>query len=124
MHLLFFCFVLVATQQPKEIPIIRELNDINPDGSYNYAYETANGISVEEQGFLKNQGDPKHEAQVSQGQYQYTAPDGQIIKVVYVADEAGFHPQGEHFPTPPPIPKLIQRALEYLATLPENQQRK
>lgn len=63
------------------IPIIRQTQEINPDGSYNYAYETGNGIAAEEQGYLKNAGNPDLEAQVAQGQYQYTAPDGQVIRV-------------------------------------------
>lgn len=36
----------------------------NPDGSYKYAYETGNGIIVEEEGFVKNAGTDE-EAHVS-----------------------------------------------------------
>lgn len=99
------------------IPILRELNQVHHNGSYNYAYETGNEISAEEQGFLKNEN-----TQVAQGQYQYTAPDGQVFKVAYVADEGGFQPQGEHFPTPPPIPDYILRSLEWNAKHPEEEQ--
>lgn len=82
-------------------------------------YETGNGISAQESGFVKNfgQGEP-NEIQTAQGQYSYTAPDGQVIQLVYTADENGFVPQGSHIPTPPPIPPAIQKALDYLATLP------
>lgn len=83
-----------------------------------FSYETGNGISAEEQGFLKNAGQPEQEAQVAQGQYQYTNPEGETVQISYVADENGFQPQGSHIPTPPPIPPAIQRALDYLATLP------
>ncbi|XP_026328708.1 uncharacterized protein LOC113236755 [Hyposmocoma kahamanoa] len=100
------------------IPIIRQEQIINPDGSYRYSYETGNGISAEEQGYVKNQGVPEQEAQTAQGQYQYTAPDGQLIQLSYIADENGFQPQGAHLPTPPPIPEEIRRALDHLATLP------
>uniref|UniRef100_A0A182KCU6 Uncharacterized protein n=1 Tax=Anopheles christyi TaxID=43041 RepID=A0A182KCU6_9DIPT len=121
------CVVLVlafggvecAPQGPvtEPIPIIRQEQEVNPDGSYSWSYETGNGIVAEEQGFLKNPG-TEQEAQVAQGEYSYTAPDGQLIRVQYIADENGFQPLGDHLPTPPPIPPAIQRALEYLASLP------
>lgn len=43
---------------------IRQEQELNPDGSYKYAYETGNGIVAEEEGYLKNQG-TEEEAQVS-----------------------------------------------------------
>lgn len=60
-----------------------------------FSYETGNEIQAEESGYLKNAGTPDQEAQVAQGSYSYTAPDGQRITVTYVADENGFVPQGE-----------------------------
>uniref|UniRef100_A0A182PJH7 Uncharacterized protein n=1 Tax=Anopheles epiroticus TaxID=199890 RepID=A0A182PJH7_9DIPT len=117
--LLVFGGVECAPQGPvtEPIPIIRQEQEVNPDGSYSWSYETGNGIVAEEQGFLKNPG-TEQEAQVAQGEYSYTAPDGQLIRVQYIADENGFQPLGDHLPTPPPIPPAIQRALEYLASLP------
>ncbi|XP_021932411.1 endocuticle structural glycoprotein SgAbd-2-like [Zootermopsis nevadensis] len=108
--------------QNKPIPILRQENEVNIDGSYKYSFETGNGIAVEEAGFLKNAGNPETEAQVAQGSASYTSPEGQQIKLTYVADENGFQPQGAHLPTPPPIPEPIQRALQYLATLPPSSQ--
>lgn len=46
------------------------------------------------------------------GSYSYTGPDGVQYSVSYTADEEGFHPQGAHLPTPPPIPPEIQRGVE------------
>jgi hypothetical protein len=83
------------------------------------SYETGNGISAREEGFLKNAGNPETEAQVAQGQFSYTGDDGIPISLTYTADENGFVAQGAHLPTPPPIPPAIQRALEFLATQPE-----
>jgi hypothetical protein len=84
------------------------------------SFETGNGIVAEENGFLKNAGNPETEAQVAQGSSSYTSPEGLQIKLAYLADENGFQPQGAHLPTPPPIPEAIQRALDYLASLPPN----
>lgn len=55
----------------------------------------------------------------AQGSFHYTAPDGTPIALQYVANENGFQPQGAHLPTPPPIPELIQRALDYIASQPK-----
>ncbi|CAH1368998.1 hypothetical protein MTP99_010484 [Tenebrio molitor] len=113
LSLLTFCLGQNIDEQHAKT--IREVNEANPDGSYNYAFETENQIFAEQQGFLKDEN-----TQVIQGQYQFTTPEGQVIRLAYVADENGFHPQGEHLPTPPPIPPEIQRALDYLSTLPTN----
>nr|CAD7439246.1 unnamed protein product [Timema bartmani] len=93
---------------PKSPPIPEEILN----------YETGNGISHEESGFLKDTGDPENQAQVVQGSSSYTSPEGIQIKLVYVADEFGFQPTGDHLPVKPPTPVLIQKALDYLATLP------
>ncbi|KAF4520087.1 hypothetical protein B566_EDAN014192 [Ephemera danica] len=107
-------------QRPNDRPIaiVRQHNDINPDGSYQWSYETENGIVADEQGFVKNKGIPEQEAMTAQGSYTYKGDDGQVYSVTYTADENGFQAQGAHLPTPPPIPPAIQRALDYLATLP------
>lgn len=42
----------------------------------------------------------------------YHDEHGNPITLTYVADEHGFHPQGSHLPTPPPIPEDIQKSLE------------
>lgn len=56
-----------------------------------YSYETGNGIQAQEQGYLKNAGVKDQEAQVAQGSYSYTGPDGIPITVTYIADENGIH---------------------------------
>uniref|UniRef100_A0A2A4K1W4 Cuticle protein n=1 Tax=Heliothis virescens TaxID=7102 RepID=A0A2A4K1W4_HELVI len=80
--------------------------DSSNDGeTYAYAYETENGISAEENGVATN-------GVQAQGGYSYTGDDGQVYSVRYTADENGFQPQGDHLPTPPPIPEEILKALE------------
>ncbi|XP_071442530.1 endocuticle structural glycoprotein SgAbd-8-like [Hetaerina americana] len=108
----------------RPIAIISQTNDgPNPDGSYSWSYETENGIAAGESGQLKNPGQKDLEAMVAQGYFSYTSPDGTPIQVRYVADENGFHAEGAHLPVPPPIPPAIQRALDYLATLPSTTER-
>lgn len=61
------CSFAAPQVQPstEPIPILKQEQEINFDGSYKWAYETGNGIAAEEQGFLKNAGIPDQEAQVS-----------------------------------------------------------
>lgn len=90
---------------------------MNPD-SYNWEYETSNGISANEQGQSKQIG--SESPIVSQGRYSYTDKStGQVVSVDYVANEQGFQPQSSLLPTPPEIPPQIARALEWLAAHPQ-----
>ena len=108
-----------AVVSTSPVPIVRQAADgPNPDGSYSWAYETGDGIKAEEQGQLRNAGS-ETEAEAVQGAFSYTAPDGTPIEVTYIADENGFQPQGAHLPVAPAIPEAIQRALEYIAAHPE-----
>ena len=44
-----------------------------------------------------------------QGSFEFTTPEGKMIKLDYVADRDGFQPQGEHLPKPPQqIPEYAQ----------------
>ncbi|XP_050337189.1 pupal cuticle protein Edg-78E-like [Bactrocera neohumeralis] len=89
---------------------IRSLtNDLKEDGSYNYQFETSNGIAAQESGVGGH---------YATGSSQYYSPEGQLIQLTYTADENGFQPQGAHLPTPPPVPEAILKALEYIRTHP------
>ncbi|XP_034250418.1 endocuticle structural glycoprotein SgAbd-2-like [Thrips palmi] len=133
LKMLFALFIAVALfsaagaapqQRPpapaqQDIPIIKQESKINDDGSFQWSYETGNGIAASEQGSLKNAGNPETEALSVQGQFSYTADDGTPIQLQYLADENGFQPQGAHLPTPPPTPEAILKALEWNAAHPE-----
>ncbi|CAG9785098.1 unnamed protein product [Diatraea saccharalis] len=108
--------------QADVIPIIKQQQEVNFDGSYQYSYETGNGIAAQEQGYLKNAGVKDAEAQVAQGSFAYTSPEGVPISVSYIADENGFRAEGAHLPTPPPVPEAIARALQYIAAAGQQQQ--
>ncbi|XP_018574345.1 larval cuticle protein LCP-30-like [Anoplophora glabripennis] len=101
----------------KNYAIIRKIEVVEPE-SYNYLYETENGIYAEEQGHLVNKGS-ENEAINAKGYFTYTGPDNVVYTVQYTADENGFVPQGAHLPTPPPIPEAILRSLEYQKSIGE-----
>ncbi|XP_050315090.1 endocuticle structural glycoprotein ABD-5-like [Anthonomus grandis grandis] len=65
---------------------------------YNFAFETSNGISQQEQGTLQNAGSENEVMQV-RGSFTYTGADGVVYTVTYIADENGFQPQGAHLPS-------------------------
>jgi Insect cuticle protein len=90
------------------------------------SYETANGIKAQETGTLKKASSPDtSDVIIADGSYSYTAPDGTLISLTYKADdEGGFQPVGDHLPTPPPIPPAIQKALDYIASLPPSTRRR
>ncbi|KAL3280969.1 hypothetical protein HHI36_004194 [Cryptolaemus montrouzieri] len=104
------------------VPIVSENNEVNPDGSFRYGYVTGDGQQAQAQGYLKNAGVKDAEAEVIQGSYSYTAPNGTPITVTYIADENGFRAEGAHLPTPPPIPEAIQRSLDLIARTQGTQQ--
>ncbi|GLV31153.1 Cuticular protein 47Ef [Carabus blaptoides fortunei] len=102
------------TRAGPQIPILKLNSDNNGLGNYRYEYETGNGIEAHEIGQLKNAGSASESNDVH-GSYTYTGTDGVQYTVSYTADENGFHPQGAHLPTPPPIPEAILKSLQFNA---------
>lgn len=82
------CAILAVVAADKltgneQVPILRNDVVVNPDGSYQYAYETGNGIVAESQGFLKNI-DKDTDAQVSWGQsWRFWG----ILRVIELSDK-------------------------------------
>lgn len=93
------------------IPIVKFDSQQGHDGAFSYAYETGNGISAHEEGFVKNQGVKDGEIQVQQGYYSYTGPDGVPVSVQYIADENGFQAQSDHLPKSVPLPEANIKAI-------------
>ncbi|KAI9583796.1 endocuticle structural glycoprotein SgAbd-4 [Glossina fuscipes] len=124
--LIIACTASMVLARPQEpIAIVSQESNQEPDGSYRYSYETANGIKGEETGTLKKATSADtSDVIVASGSFSYTSPEGEQISLNYAADdENGFQPQGAHLPTPPPIPPAIQKALDYLLSLPPTKRR-
>ncbi|KAL0892191.1 hypothetical protein ABMA27_015379 [Loxostege sticticalis] len=117
--------VPLEKQQPTVIPIVSQSEELELNGTYKYSYETGNGIKREETSYdkvvPKAQGrsalgsgegsgsDESDEIHVQQGSYSYTAPDGTVITVKYIADENGFRPVGDHLPK---APAFVQQQID------------
>lgn len=78
------------------------------EGNYQFSYETSNGIQRQEAGSLAG----------VRGSLNYVSPEGERISLSYTADEEGFHPTGDHLPTPPSVPAYVLRSLEYIRAHP------
>lgn len=81
-------------QQLNVVPITSYQNEINADGSFQYGYVSGDGSQQQVNGFQKalgggGGGATAETAQVVQGSYSYTSPDGTPITVTYIADENG-----------------------------------
>ncbi|KAJ8939226.1 hypothetical protein NQ314_011195 [Rhamnusium bicolor] len=88
----------------REVPILRLEDNNNGDGTYNFLYETGNGIAAQEQG------DARGDGTRALGGFSFTAPDGQQVQIQYTADENGFQPQGSHVPQ---IPEAIKKSIAF-----------
>ncbi|XP_035724099.1 flexible cuticle protein 12-like [Vespa mandarinia] len=97
-NVLAVAFALLTPQQ--EVVIVKEtpLDNIGVDG-YNYGYELSNGQHHEESAQLTNAGS-ENEVLAVRGSFGWVDPvTNQKYTVNYIADENGFHPQGEHLPS-------------------------
>ncbi|KAI9588699.1 pupal cuticle protein Edg-78E-like [Glossina fuscipes] len=115
---LFICLLSLVAARPNEYDAVAETRsfstEVKEDGSYQYQYDTTNGIAAQESGIGGH---------YASGSAAYYAPDGQLITLSYTADDNGFHPSGNHLPTPPPIPNAILKALEYIRTHSNEEER-
>merc|ERR1719220_167824 len=103
--------------EPKEttrpVPILRQIQERNPDGSYTYGYESGDGTYKIETRYATGE---------VKGKYGYYDDQGQFREVEYGADPSGFRPSGTGLqlpqapvqpavrPTPAPAPAPIAPA--------------
>lgn len=82
------------------LPMVRNVR-MQPDdhGHYELDVETADGARRTEVGNMDDDGNNE-----VKGVIKYILPDGTPFVLRYIADETGFHPQGNMLPTPPPMP--------------------
>ncbi|ENN78644.1 hypothetical protein HUJ04_002900 [Dendroctonus ponderosae] len=104
MFIIISMFVAAALAAPQVNPADAQAQVLKYDSDnagidgYNFAFETSNGISQQEQGTLQNAGS-ENESIAVRGSFTYTGADGVVYTVTYIADENGFQPQGAHLPS-------------------------
>lgn len=91
----FFCSTCQLSRIESDAFSHTKICSTKTDSCFYFRYETGNGIQAQETGRLNNPGVEGQEAQEAEGSYSYTAPDGTLISVTYVANENGFVPKGK-----------------------------
>lgn len=115
----FFALFAVAAaapqpEQPEPVPILKQSQDIQPDGSFQWDFESADGTKQAQEGAPKPV--TNGTAEVVIGSATWVDPEGGSHSLKYVADENGYQPQGNDVPA---IPPQIARALDWIATHPQ-----
>ena len=82
-----------AQQYTTPVPILKQINKHNEDGSYSYGYEAADGSFKIE---------TKHPTGEVVGKYGYVDDTGAVREVEYGASRRGFEPAGEGINVAPP----------------------
>nr|XP_026493080.1 uncharacterized protein LOC113398525 [Vanessa tameamea] len=103
---------LISSTTEPSIPILRLSNEMDLDGSFSYEALGADQTHYVQHSRMENMGTDKEE-QVVEGSYSYVGDDGRTYTVHYVADSNGYRATGDHLPVPPPVPEIIQRAVQY-----------
>lgn len=82
-----------AEPKPTPVPILKQINRHNEDGSYTYGYEGADGSFKIETKLATGE---------VKGKYGYVDETGKVKVVEYGANKYGFQPSGEGITVPPP----------------------
>ncbi|XP_050295173.1 larval cuticle protein 1-like [Anthonomus grandis grandis] len=120
--LMVVCGAISAPAAEEPVQIVNQENDIQPDGSFKWSFETADGVKQEQSGQPKQI--ESETAIVIQGSASWTDKEGTPHQLTYVADENGYQPQSPDIPQAPEIPAAIAKALEYNAAHPEQDEEK
>ncbi|KAJ8718493.1 hypothetical protein PYW08_002730 [Mythimna loreyi] len=104
--------IYISSTTETAIPILRLSNEMDLDGSFSYEALGADQTHYVQHSRMENPGTGKDE-QVVEGSYSYVGDNGKTYTVNYIADANGFRASGDHLPVAPPVPEIIQRAIQY-----------
>ena len=97
-----------SVEQP--VGIVRSSFLPQLDGTFEYSFESENGIKQQAVGQRKAIGEDGADVIVMKGSYEYIGSDGNIYVVDWEADENGYRASAPHLPQPVEIPFPEQRA--------------
>jgi len=90
---IFACACIAQKQNTTPVPILKQINRHNEDGSYSYGYEAADGsFKIETKAA---NGEVK-------GKYGYVDDSGNLREIEYGANKNGFQPSGDGINVAPP----------------------
>ncbi|CRK88040.1 CLUMA_CG001826, isoform A [Clunio marinus] len=89
------CSCIAQKQYTTPVPILKQINRHNEDGSYSYGYEAADGSFKIE---------TKSATGEVKGKYGYVDDSGNLREVAYGANQNGFHPSGDGISVAPAAP--------------------
>ncbi|CAD7083185.1 unnamed protein product [Hermetia illucens] len=88
--LILSVIVIVQAFPQKEVPEIVLYETDGDDNSYNFQFETSDGIARVEKGELKESSVPGEQQLSVEGSYVYSDDQGKEHRVRYIADERGY----------------------------------
>ncbi|KAH8299278.1 hypothetical protein KR044_000003, partial [Drosophila immigrans] len=106
---LFVCAAICLVAADVEVD--KRSEDVRPDG-FNAQVSLTDGSARSESG---------DEHGNINGNFEWISPEGEHIRVEYVADENGYQPKSDVLPTPPPTPDAILAALKWIEANPSKE---
>ncbi|KAJ6639788.1 Endocuticle structural protein SgAbd-6 [Pseudolycoriella hygida] len=100
MFIVFAAIIALTVAAPadyNDISVVKAAIDHIDTTGYKFEYEQSDGVVRTEEGVLKNAG-TEQEALEVRGSVTWTAADGQVYTLNFVADENGYRPEGAHIP--------------------------
>lgn len=88
----------------KVVPVLSRTEIRDDFNQHSLSYVSGDGSAVAQHLSLKPVTEGEYKGQyvpAQKGSYQYTSPEGRVIKVEYVADENGFHAISDAIPVAP-----------------------
>merc|ERR1712071_697094 len=111
--IIFAALLAVAVAAPAEldapvVAIVSSRSEMSEDGSYSFAFESEDGVKVEESGSQKQIGEtPEESGTVSKGSYSFTAPDGVVLTLTGLLMRTDSRPPVTIYPLPLPCPNML-----------------